>query len=176
MMARWKLTAKHYLNVPGTFWRHEETSRDTGERVEQMYPVPKHLDPDDPRQQNRQGEVIVCYEGKGERGDIIFIGKPTPDMEPLDDEAEAISAVERPKWQHPIETLPMNGDFSQSLFTMLQQKLDAAATAQPVLPNVSQGVDPAAFALMQEQLAALMARNAELEEAAKPTPKVERRA
>ncbi len=174
-MARWKLTAKHYLNVPGTFWRHEETSRDTGERVEHMYPVPKHLDPDDPKQQNRQGEVIVCLEGKGERGDITFIGKPTPDMEPIDDEAEAISAAERPKWQHPIETLPMNGDFSQSLFTMLQQKLDAAAVAQPT-QAISAGVDPEAFALMQDQLAQLMARNAELEEAASAKPKVERRA
>jgi hypothetical protein len=169
-MARWKLTAKHYLNVPGTFWRHEETSRDTGERIEQMYPVPKHLDPDDPRQQNRQGEVIVCLEGKGERGDIIFTGKPTPDMEPIDDEAEAITAIERPKWQDPIETLPMNGDFSQSLFTMLQNKLDAAATAQS-LPSV----DPAAFVLMQEQLATLMDRNAELEANAAGAPKTTRR-
>lgn len=176
-MARWKLTAKHYLNVPGTFWRHEETSRDTGERVEHMYLVPKHLDPDDPKQQNRMGEVIVCYEGKGERGDITFIGKPGPDMEPLDDEAEALSAAERPKWQHPIETLPMNGDFSQSLFTMLQQKLDAAAIAPTAAAPISAGVDPAAFALMQEQLAQLMARNAELEaEAAKSPAAVARRA
>lgn len=175
-MARWRLTAKHYLNVPGTIWRHEETSRDTGERVEQEYPVPKYLDPDDPKQQNRQGEIIVCLDGKGERGDITFIGKPTPDMEPLDAEAEAITALERPKWEHPIESLPMTGDFTQSLFTALQRQVDAAAQAQP-LPNVSAGVDPAAFALMQEQMAQLMARNAELEEAAatpKPEPSLRR--
>lgn len=173
-MARWRLTAKHYLNVPGTTWRHEETSRDTGERMEQLYPVPRYIDPDEPKNQDRNGETIVCHEGKGQRGDITFIGLPTPDMEPLDDEAEAITAPLRAKWDHPIDSLPGNGDYSQSLFAMFQKQLDEAARNITTAPNtpIVQGVDPKAFEELQSTVAALMAKNAELEASATASRRV----
>ena len=38
----------------------------------------------------KTGEVIVCWQGKGEDTDIFF-GIPTPDMQPVDREAEEIS-------------------------------------------------------------------------------------
>lgn len=173
-MARWRLTAKHYLNVPGTTWRHEETSRETGERQETLFPVPKYLDPDDPKFCDRNGDLIVCHEGKGQRGDTTFIGSPTPDMEPLDDEAEAITAPLRARWEHPIEGLPAQGDFSQSLFAMFQKQLDTASCNAPTIPNISAGVDPKAFEELQNQMAAVMAKNAELE-AAISKPAAERR-
>src|SRR5882672_3560161 len=97
-MARWRLTAAHYLNVPGTEWEQKETSRETGRQIRKIYPVPLHLDPDDPTAQNRDGEVIVAHEGSEKKGDYIFTGPPTPDMEPLDDEAESLTKAERPRW------------------------------------------------------------------------------
>jgi len=63
-----------------------------------MYKVPKHLDPrleDDwnyrPENNNMDGEIIVCWEGKGLSRDIIFEGNPTPGMLPIDDEAKEVS-------------------------------------------------------------------------------------
>jgi len=71
----------------------------TGKPVRKMYKVPKHLDPrleDDwthrPENNNMDGEIIVCWEGKGLPRDIIFEGNPTPGMLPLDDEAKEVSS------------------------------------------------------------------------------------
>jgi len=97
-MARWKLTEPHYLSVPSERWEHTTTDSRTGKPVRKMYRVPKHLDPrleDDwnyrPENNNMDGEIIVCWEGKGLPRDIIFEGNPTPGMLPLDDEAKEIS-------------------------------------------------------------------------------------
>jgi|SRR5215831_2844328 len=119
---RWRLCAKHYLWVPDTFYLYEETSRETGKLARKQWPVPLYLDPDSPADQNYPGEIIVCHAGKGQKRDIIFKGPPTPDMEPLDDEAQALSDAERHKWVHPIESLP--GDFSASLLSVFQQQID----------------------------------------------------
>src|SRR5882724_1251360 len=98
LMARWKLTEPHYLSVPTERWEHTTTDSRTGKPVRKMYRVPKHLDPrleDDwthrPENNNMDGEIIVCWEGKGLSRDIIFEGNPTPGMLPLDAEAEEIS-------------------------------------------------------------------------------------
>ena len=107
-MARWRLTAKHYLNVPGTEWEYEETTN-TGRRYKQRTPVPLYVDPDDSEFHNRDGDVIVAYTGSDQKGDLVFAGPPTPDMDPLDDEAERISAELRKGWEHPIESLPSTG-------------------------------------------------------------------
>ena len=61
-MARWRLTAKHYLTVPGIEWEQKETNRDTGRQMTKKYPVPLFLDPDDPADQNYReaGEISSC--------------------------------------------------------------------------------------------------------------------
>lgn|SRR5262249_572282 len=105
-MARWKLTAPHYLNVPGEEWEQIETSRETGRQVKIKHKVPRYLDPENPADCNRDGDCVVCHESKGVKGDLTFFGTPTPYMEPLDDEATRITEKEKPNWTHPIESLP----------------------------------------------------------------------
>jgi len=176
-MARWRLTQAHYLNVPGTEWEYKETDRTSGRQGRKVFQVPLFLNPADPADCNRDGEINVCHADKGKPGDIVFVGEPTPDMEPLDEEAEAISKACEPKWQHPIESLGGQG-YSQSLLSSFEKQLTDMLRQMPTTPaqpvSVA-GVDPAEFAKLQEQVAALAARNAELE-AAKPEPAKTRRA
>lgn len=162
-MARWKLTEKHYLNVDGIEWEQTEQHIETGEQVRHRHHVPLYLDPDDAgilRRWGQGGALIVSNGGDHQPRDIIFSGPPTPAMEPLDDEAEEQTAQARPGWQHPIETLPGQG-FNDNLLQQLSKTLADALNRAPVAP-VS-GVDPAEFARLQEQVAALMERNAQLE-------------
>lgn len=170
-MARWRLTAKHYLNATqdgeASQWVREETNRDTGRTKRQSFNVPLYLDPDDPTMQTPRGsgEIIVAWAGKGYRHDIVFVGQPTAEMEPLDDEAEAITEAERHNWIHPIESLPGQG-FEQNLLAMLRKQLEDAMNYRPIAttqPIVVQGVDIEEFRKMQEQLAELMAQNLELQ-------------
>lgn len=173
-MARWRLTNKHYINVPGTEWEYEEVSRETGKRARKRFAVPLFLNPDDPSDCNYSGEIIVAYEDKKhERKDILFLGDPTPDMEAIDEEAEAISLTFKDRWSHPIESLPSNGDFSQSLLTVLQRQLDEALRKNPLMPtNASEDqVGKGAFAELQAQVNQLMEQNAEL---MKLVPKAEK--
>lgn len=157
---RWRLTAAHYLKVPGTEWEHKETSRETGKQARRVFPVPALLNPDDPADCNYPGEIIVCHEGKGQGRDITFEGEPTPDMEPLDDEAKKLSAELAPKWQHPIDTLPGNGqDYSQMLIKMFEKQMLQAQAANPVSLA---GVDPSKFEELQKQVQQLVQQNAQL--------------
>lgn len=97
-MARWKLTQKHYLSVPGTEFEYKEMSA-TGRQVRKIYPVPMYLDPEDKFDCNYPGEIIVAHgDGKHESKDIIFTGPPTLDMTPLDEEAQEISAQMSGAW------------------------------------------------------------------------------
>jgi hypothetical protein len=97
-MARWKLTEPHYLNVPGNEWEQVVNDPVTQRPIRKKFPVPTHLDPrvvDDWNHKSRDGmdgEITVAWKDKGEPGDIIFVGPPTPGMLPLDDEARAESA------------------------------------------------------------------------------------
>lgn len=164
---RWLLLGPHYLNVPGTQWEYKETTA-SGEQARILIDVPKLLDPKEPRQWNDPEGIVVAH-GVSPRHpkDIIFVGEPTPDMRPMNDEAEAISEALQSKWQHPIEALP--GDFGQSLVEMFQKQIDALAANRPapVVQNTSvAGVSPEDFAALQAQVAELMNRNAELEAAA----------
>lgn len=165
-MARWKLTTPHYLNVPGTEWEYKETDRSTGKQGRKVFEVPLLLHPDDPTQQNRDGEVIVCYEGKGSARDHVFVGPPTPDMEPLDDEAQAISDRERHKWRHPIEgEFTGDGGYARGMLADFEKQiadLQAGIAAKPAAPVSAGGVSAEDFAKLQEQVASLMAANAEL--------------
>lgn len=173
-MARWRLINAHYLNVPGTEWEYRETDRTTGKQGRKVFPVPAFLDPKDAADWNYKelGEIIVS-DGKGALPrDIIFVGPPTPDMEPLDEDAEKVSAAESHKWVHPIESLP-GQSFSQSLLDGLQRQiaeLSAGQAAKPAAPISVSGIDPDAFAKLQEQVAALADQNAKLQaQLAEPT-------
>lgn len=167
-MARWRLVNAHYLNVPGTEWEYKEQDRTSGKQARKVFAVPAFLDPRDAADHNYPGEIVVCHEGKGQGRDITFLGEPTPEMEPMDDEAEAISKSCSHKWVHPIESLPGQG-YSQSLLSSLEAMLAAKVAGEPKAV-ANQSVDPNEFAAMKEQLATLMAQNAELlaAQAAKP--------
>lgn len=146
-MARWRLMNPHYLNIldpdtgEPTKWEYSETDRVSGKARRKTYHVPQLLDPKDPSLCNSEGEIIVCHEGKGTSRDIIFFGEPTPEMEPMDEEAEAISAKLMHKWTHPIETLPANGGMSEAESAFMKNMMEAfakqvGATSQPA-PNAS---------------------------------------
>jgi hypothetical protein len=109
-MARWKLLKSHYLNVPGTEYDVRETHRETGKQVTKRFPVHLFLDPDDRSDHNYPADGLVIVSNRADKlhpRDIVFVGPPTPEMEPLDPEAEKISAEWKKKWdQLPIESLP----------------------------------------------------------------------
>lgn len=137
-MARWRLRIPHYLNVlPETEWEQKETDLLTGKQARKVYKVPMYLDPKDPTDCNYPGEIIVCHDGKGQPRDKVFVGPPTPDMEPLDAEAEAISAAEAPNWVDPIESLTtrMEATVNQTQFAALQKQVQELTEANEQLRN-----------------------------------------
>ncbi len=128
-MARWKLMCPHYLAVPGEEWEYTETDRATGRPIRKKFAVPRLLDTKDPScwtnrwgvKGDEEGEIIVCYAGKGEATDIVFVGDPTPDMLPADAEATAISASFAARWGSRPENSA--GEYSQSLVDKFQLEL-----------------------------------------------------
>jgi hypothetical protein len=79
------------------------------------------------------GVIIVAYNGTSDPNDVVFTGSPTPDMDPIDEEAKKISASFAQQWKHPIESLP--GNYSQSLIDDFQRQMaDVQATkkSEPV--------------------------------------------
>lgn len=168
-MARWRLMQPHYINVPGTEWEYKEVDRTSGRQARKVFEVPLYLSPNEVSDHNYPGEVVVAQGPSAQAKDYIFLGEPTPDMEPLDDEAKKISAACAPKWKHPIESL--SGNFGASLISNFEKQIAAtlagnAATA--ATPVSTKGIDPEAFAKLQERMALLEARNAELEAIAIP--------
>ncbi len=162
-MARWKLTEAHYLNghppdLDETEWEYKEIDRISGREKRKRFKVPFYFEAD----------TIVCYEGRGQDGDFVFEGTPTPMMTPLDAEAKAISAEHEREWVHPIDSLPGQG-FADALVTSFQKQMAELAQRLPNAPApVAQaGVSKEEFEQVKAQLAALMARNAELESAPK---------
>ena len=163
-MARWALRGKHYLKVPGTEWEYKETDRSSGRQGRKVYQVPLYLNPDDPSDCNYPGEIIVCHAGKGTSKDIVFEGDPTPDMEPLDEEATKISDGLRPQWnQNPLDVLP--GSYSQSLLEGFQRQI-AEVSAKS---STSVSIDK--FTELQEQVKMLTTQNAQLLEQMKKDAK-----
>lgn len=162
-MARWKLSCPHYINTPGTEWEYQETDRKTGRPIRKKFPVPQLLDPADPTcwtnrwgsADNADGEIIVCHEGKGESSDQIFLGDPSPDMIPVDDEAKAISASFAKVWQHRPEEAQPNS-FSQSLVDRFQIQM---AEAQQNAAKPLEGMETllGAMTKMMDQNAQLIA-------------------
>lgn len=127
-MARWRLINAHYLNtVEGVEWEYKETDRSTGKMGRKIFNVPLYMDPRDPADHNYPGEIIVATKSdKAFPKDIVIIGEPTPDMEAIDEEAEAISASLQDKWTHPIDSLPTTG---VNLDDMTVKMMDAFSKA-----------------------------------------------
>lgn len=100
-MARWRLIEPHYIygqypDSSETEWEYREVDRLSGREMRKRYKVPAWFDRD----------TIVCHAGKGQKGDCVFEGDPTSNMEPLDDEARAIHAsVQHTFGNHPIDSL-----------------------------------------------------------------------
>lgn len=159
-MARWKLLVGHYLLTdPPVEIEFKETDRNTGRQARKVYKVPRHLDPRDPADFNypELGEIIVSDGNNPQPRDIVFLGDPTPDMEPVDDDARAVTKkfVESGRWTKKEEGL----DFGESLIKNFMAKMDQVAM-QPVSAN---SIDPKVFADLQQQVKTLMEQNAKLQ-------------
>jgi hypothetical protein len=173
-MARWRLTQPHYLAVPGTEWEYKETDRETGRQARKVFEVPLHLDPTNAADWNYRDQEAIIVTNKFDpafRKDYLFVGSPTPDMDPLDDEAQQITDEIRNSgaWIHPIDSLNMN--YSQSVLSDFERQLaqllagaQQQAKAAPQSMSLG-GVSQEAFDKLQQQVALLMERNAQLEEA-----------
>lgn len=161
-MARWRLDIAHYLFLdPPTEWEYKETSRETGRQNRMVAKVPRLLDPKDPTDCNQYGEIVVCDGHNPQRGDLIFLGDPTPDMHPLDDEAEAITQkfIDAGTWRKPEEG---SEPYGEGLIKQFLAQIDRLGGIKPT-PSVSASqVSPDAFASMQKQVAQLMEQNAQL--------------
>lgn len=164
-MARWKPTAKHYLHArqygQPTEWQREEINVQTGRAFRKTYPVPMLIDPDDPYCMNRiVGYCVMATEGSAQPGDIeIFNFKPTPDMEPLDEEARAMSEAERPNWINPIDGLSpqMGEDFAQQLLGALQQQANQLQVGRTTATQSGEMSElKGLIAAQQKQIEALM--------------------
>lgn len=174
---RWRLTNPHYINVEaladGTKveWEHKETSRETGRAVRKLFPVPALLNPDDASDHNYPGEIIVARRVEGATNphhrDIIFIGEPTTEMEPLNPEAEEITAAQRPRWAHPIESLPANGGMTAHEQAFMEAMMKAFAQQAPAPATTS--VPVAQYDELKERLAKLEAMIASQNAAPAPT-------
>jgi hypothetical protein len=147
-LARWKLMTSHYINTVEQFeWEYSEVDRATGRQKRVKVPVPRFLDIRDPGDwtnrwpagtnmstshlNNEEGEIIVCLEGKGELRDIAFIGDPTPDMYPIDDEAKAISASFEGHWRYKPEGAEIN--YSQSMVDQFKSEMAESEAKSSVI-------------------------------------------
>ena len=169
-MARWRLTDSHYLNVPGTEWEYKETDRETQRQVRKVYEIPLYLNPKERSDWNYPADEAIIVSDRFDKAhprDYVFVGPPTPDMEPLDEEAEKISQGYRDSgaWQHPIDALNMT--YSQSVLSdferLIAQKV-VEQNAKIMPPNLSLGgVSQESFDRLQEQVTQLMEQNAKLQ-------------
>jgi len=145
-MARWKLMTGHYLHTPeATEWEHVETDQASGKQNRKRFIVPCYMEKD----------ATVC-QGPGMPGDIEFIGPPTPDMVPLDDEARKLNAEYEPVWR--------KGEFgvgTEAVMNDLSSRLAKAMVEGPP-PAAVGGVSGEKFAELQGQVKMLMEQNAKL--------------
>lgn len=174
-MARWRLMQPHYLNVPDTEWEYKEVNRTSGKPQRKVYQVPRMLHPDDSGDYTHPElqAIIVCYEGKGEARDLTFFGEPTPDMEPLDAEAQAISDSCRGKWVAPMgaDAFPAQGGYGGARAEEFLKELTALMAAQqPVAPTSAPNVSVDEFEALKKQVALLLEQNALLQAQANPEP------
>lgn len=153
-MARWRLQSAHYLNVPGTEWDQVEIRMDGKRRARKTLQVHLYLDPKDPSDHNYPGEIVVAYAGKAQGADYIFVGEPTPEMEPLDDEAREITEALMSKWMNPIDSLPATGEmYSDVLLRKFEDAINRIMTVNKgaVTSHPGEVADnPMVSALMQQ--------------------------
>lgn len=163
-MARWKLMQPHYLRIPGTRWEAKQTNQFTGEEERHLFDVPRLLDPNPNGKDCRSPEgCVVAHAGSQQRGDFVFEGDPTPDMEPLDAEAEAISARHRRRWQDPFgQAEPAGQNYSESL---LMQMLTSQAE-RAVQPSANDKLVEQQLIMMKQ----MMEMNAQLMALLAPKP------
>ena len=129
---RWRLTQKHYLNVPGTYWEYSEVSTRTRRSIKKRFDVGRYLDPDDPNDHNHTDQIIVAREdGAHEPNDIIFLGPPTLDMVPLDDEAKAESAKMAEGWNRQFVSEDDEGGYTSRLLLELTETLGSFNNNKP---------------------------------------------
>jgi hypothetical protein len=179
--------AAHYLNVPvlpdGTRveWEHKETSMANGRSVRKLFQIPIVLNPGDSADCNYPGEIIVAHDVEGARvprQDYIFIGPPTPDMEPLNEEAEAITERLREGWiQNNIDPMSATGMAQAGRLNSLEQSfLDAMTKVYTAnagqMPQPNTAVATSDYEEMKERVAKLEALIASQNKA----PTTERRA
>lgn len=153
-MARWRIMGKHYLNVPGTEYEYRETNETTGKQARKVFPVPLYLDPANPGDRNYPDEIIVAHAAsKLFPKDIIFVGPPTLDMEPLDEEAEAISAEMQKGWvkQHLVVEEGYNGKMIVEIGEALRSM---AVSSKPSSPDDTEDLK-SQLAAQAAQIAAL---------------------
>jgi hypothetical protein len=157
-MARWRLKTAHYLMLsPASEWEYKETDQMTGNEARTVMKVPTYLDP-------KARTYVVCHKDKGQPGDLVFLGDPTDEMEPLDDEAIAISEARKPFWVRPFEDLP-NTTMAERIMESMQKSLaDLAVSQKLAAPTIATNVNPAEFAALQKQVKELMEQNAALKQ------------
>lgn len=166
-MARWRLTQSHYLEIESlddmpVEWEYKEIDQNTGRTRAKRFNVPFFMDINDQKGcWNDQSGIVVSNGAGALPMDYIFRGDPTPEMFPLDSEAQAISKACEPNWVHPIESLPGQG-YTQSLLAGLEKQLSEIAMRKPIAISEN-SVNKDEFDEMKKQMAMLMERNAALE-------------
>lgn len=156
-MARWELTDKHYIhgNWPGedkNSWQFTETNMETGRVARKLFTVPAFLE-----------KGIIVSQGERHPREFEFLGPPTPEMLPLDDDAEAISAQHRSKWMAPMDGFPTQGPggFNDAVLQRLTDALDNISRNQPIQQQTAVpvgSVSRAEFELLQAQLLEVQAQ------------------
>lgn len=155
-MARWKLDEAHYIDalppdLDAVEWEYKEQNRVNGREKRIRHKVPLYCEAD----------VVVARTGSEKKDDYIYDGPPTPAMTPLDDEARKISDEYRGNWIHPIESLPGQG-YADSVLAALEKQLVAIQSKLTPVAIPAGSVSREEFDELRNQLAGLMAQNAEL--------------
>lgn len=183
-LARWRLTGPHYINAyypdmedKQSSWEYTQLN-DKGRQIRKRYKVPMYLDPKDPTCYNYPGEIIVANMENGL--DIVMEGKPTMEMEPLNEEAKRLSDIEAPKWKNPmgVDAFPGTGGFQNELILKLERQIEgllALKTVEPAPPVPVSSIPIEEFRALQKQMAELTAQNEALQ-TAKPAEADRRRA
>ncbi len=176
-MARWRITAPHYIHVADVGggpneWEYQEQDRNTGRMLRKRYRVPVLFDPKDTTQHNDPNGIVVSdKEDPRFPRDYVIEGQPTLDMVPLDEEAERLSKdfQEKHGGTNPIDEL--SGDFSSALLQRLEQQLAdliaggvAKATAAPVTPVSLTNASEERLLKLEQQIEMLLIRNKDLED------------